>query len=209
MIRYFIVLLLLLFTQFGFAQVGIGTTTPTPGYDLDVNGSLLVQDEFKMTDFPNGTVQNNDYKFLVRLLNSVPPGEVAQLDLTQTLVAPVNVADYVFTNLQSDNVTAVDLQFDADKYIVGLSNFRYVGQEIVKGSGGRIGNFVSRVYVPKNATTWHIEMRNRTRDAANNNTITYYVTLIVYDKNYFKALPAISGDLNGTNSGSALSPAGL
>lgn len=207
MIKNLTLLLFLSCTTFGFSQVGIGTTSPTPGYALDVNGSLLVQDEFKVNNFPDGTLQSNNYKFLVRLPNSVPPGEVAKLDLTQIPVAPVNIADYKFTNLQRDNVTNVDLQFDASKYIVGVANFRYEGQSIPKGANGAIGDFVYRVFVE--GGTWHIEMRNRTLDAAANNTITYSVSLIIYDRKYFKTLAPISVNLNGSNTGAAAAPTEL
>lgn len=83
MIRKTIIVLLLIFVQIGFAQIGIGTTTPTPGYSLDVDGSLLIQDEFKPGAFSNEGITNTDTEFLVRLLNSSPIGEVKRLDLSQ------------------------------------------------------------------------------------------------------------------------------
>jgi hypothetical protein len=205
-----IFLILLFIAQFGYSQVGIGTTEPTPGYSLDVNGSKLVQDEFKVNNYTTRTLNNTDYKLLVRLLNSSPVGKVAYLDLNSVPTAPVNVADYVFTNLQKDNVTAVDLQFDADKYIVGIANLRHVGEHVVKIGGDNIGYFVNRTYVDGVTNTWHIEIRNRTLDSPNDNAVEYHVTLIVYDKAYFKSLPVISYDFGGSaTTGTIPAPAGL
>lgn len=191
------------------AQVGIGTDSPTPGYKLDVAGSLLVQEEFKTTPFSDETAEYQNYKFLTRLLNSEPVGEVARLDLDNVNVAPINVFDYVFENFSYDNVTSVNLQFDADKYVVGLSNFRYEGRNIIKGGDDYliIGNFVSRTYINPDTNTWHIEIRNRTRDTnVERNVVKYSVSLIVYDKRYFRQLPVINKDFRGNSTAEANSP---
>lgn len=206
-----IIIPLLFCIQFAFSQVGIGTDSPTYGYQLDVAGSVLIQEEFKITPFTDENSAYYNFKFLTRLLDSEPIGEVAKLDLSLVKVAPINVFDYVFTNLKLDNVTSVNLQFDADKYVVGLSNFRYEGINIMKGwinnSGYLlIGNFVSRTYVDEDTNTWHIEIRNRGREAAIDDAITYYVTLIVYDKKYFRKLDTIEKDFGGETTGQADSP---
>lgn len=202
------IIIFLLFAQVGFSQIGIGTTKPTPGYELDVDGSLLVQKNFKFKSTSSETTQLSDVEFLHRLLNSEPAGEVARLDLKNAPVGPINVINYTFNNLLSDNVEDVDLQFDASKYIVGLSNFRYEGIPIEKGSNNLdIGNFVTRTFIENG--TWHLEMRNRTRDAAVDNAITYHVTLIVYDRKYFKELPKITVDFQGGTNASTSKPAGI
>lgn len=202
-------LLILFFTQLCVSQVGIGVENPTPGFALEVDGSLLVQKEFKVDALPSGTTPSTSFEFLLRLHNSNPVGEVTKLNLTALPVGPINVANYTFTNLSLDNVTEVNLQFDATKYVVGLSNVRYDGIPILKGGTGYvdIGNFVSRTYIK--GGTWHLEMRNRTKDAATNNGITYHVTLIVYDKKYFKELPPISVNFGGGTTATTTKPVGL
>lgn len=203
----------MLSASFGFAQIGIGTTTPTPGYALDVAGSVLIQDELKLKALPDEITQNAEFKFLMRVLNSEPAGEVGRLDVEQVSVAPINIVNYTFHNLQKDNVSAVNLQFPASKYVVGIANFRYEGQVIKKGGSkaDNIGNFVTRTYVDgPSGGTWHLEIQNRSLDAASDNAITYHVTLIVYDKKYFKQLPSIPANLNGQSVGAAATaPAGL
>lgn len=198
-----------MFAQVGFSQVGIGTNTPTSGFELDVDGSMLVQKNFKFNAVSSGTTQLSSIEFLLRLLNSEPVGEVARLDLKNASVGPINFINYTFKNLFLDNVQDVDLQFDSSKYIVGLSNFRYEGDPIVKGGTGYldIGNFVTRTFIENG--TWHLEMRNRSRDASTSNKITYHVTLIVYDRKYFKELPKITVNFGGGTNATTSKPAGL
>lgn len=199
-------LLLFLITKIGLSQVGIGTDTPTPGYSLDVDGSMLVQENFKVNAYANQSLTDNDNKLLVRIINSTPPGEVAYLDLSTLNIAPVNIADYVFTNLSKDNVNDVNLQFDATKYIVGLANFQHTGEYIPK-SGSNQGHFVARTFI--SGGRWHLEIRNRTLDSPNNNAITYNVSLIVYDRKYFKTLTTISYNFGGNTTATIPAPVGL
>lgn len=194
----------------GFAQVGIGTTNPTLGYWLDVDGDLLIQSDFKVNAFLAEGIQS-DKQFILRRINSIPAGEVVKMDMSSLDIAPINVVNYYFKNVNSDNLRSVNLQYDESKFVVGLSNVRYVGDPIQKGISGNnyllIGNFVFRTFVENNK--WHLEIRNQTRDALASSNIEYYVTLIVYDKKYFKVLPSISTNFQGNTSGSATIPTGL
>lgn len=194
----------------GFAQVGIGTTSPTPGYDLDVDGDLLIQTDFKVNAFPTDVIQS-DEQFILRRINSVPEGEVVKMDMSVLNIAPINVINYAFTNVNLDNLSSVNLQFKADRFVVGLANVRYTGDPILKGISGSnylfIGNFVFRTFVDNN--TWHLEIQNRTRDAAANTNIQYYVTIIVYEKRFFKVLPPITKDFNGATIETVRIPSGL
>jgi len=128
------------------------------------------------------------------------------LDVGFLNVAPINVVDYSFTNIQLDNIRDVDLQYDPNKYIVGVANFRYVGDAIKKIPGGdtySIGHFVVRTFT--SGGTWHLEIRNVDLDLDLNDSIDYYITLIIYDKSYFRHLSPITTNLGGSNTGSASS----
>jgi len=187
-----------------FAQVGIGTINPQA--DLHVNGSLLVQDEFKITpSLPVVNATDENFKLVTRLTNSSPIGEVNILNVDSLNVAPINIVNYEFTNLEGDNMTDVNLQYDTNKYIVGVSNFQYIGDAVRKqtsASANSIGTFVIRTF--EDDGTWHIEIRNRFLDITSG-SVSYKVTLIVYDKSYFKNLPVINTNLNGSNVGTASS----
>lgn len=185
-------------------QVGIGTVTPEA--DLHIGGDLLVRDAFTLGSL--GTVSGTDEDFMLisRSTNSNPVGRITKLDVSQLSVAPVNVINYSFTNLSLDNLRDVNLQYDSSEYIVGVSNFRYLGDPIQKINAGgtkSIGNFVVHTFI--SGGTWHLEIRNQTLDLDPGDTVNYEVTLIVYDKSYFRYLTPITTDLGGNNAGTASS----
>lgn len=180
------------------AQVGIGTTDPQA--DLEVNGNTLVQENLQIGTLPFVQPADANFKLLTRINNSQPKGKVAVLDVDSLEVAPVNVINYKFIDINKDNLRDVNLQFDSNKYIVGLANFRYEGDPIEKVSQS-VGAFVTRTFI--NNEQWHLEIRNRFLDLADGKSVTYYVTLIVYDKSYYRNLPEIVTDLKGQNNGTA------
>lgn len=184
------------------SQVGIGTVTPET--DLHIAGDLLVQEDFNIKPLPSVTIPDEDFKLVTRLTNSNPVGEIAILNVDSLTVAPINVINYEFSNIYRDNLTDVNLQYNADKYVVGVANFRYVGDAIQKQNGGggkTIGTFVLRTFISNNE--WHLEIRNKDLDLENGKSVRYFVTLIVYDKSYYRNLPPIVTDLGGSNTGTA------
>jgi hypothetical protein len=202
--KYIIAMLTIIQVLITNAQVGIGTDNPQA--DLHVAGDLLVQDAFEIGTL--GTISPTDkgFNLIARVKNSTPVGEIAVLNLNTLDVGPINVINYHFSNLNLDNVTDADLQFDANKYVVSISNFRYVGDAIKKvpsGSSNSIGNFVVNTFT--SGGTWHLEIRNRTLDLDVGDFIEYYVTLTIFDKSYFKNLTPITTDMGGSNTGTASS----
>lgn len=207
--KIFTLIAVFCFVQGAFSQVGIGTTDPQAV--LDINGSLLIQTGFKLGTLPTVKSTDEDFKLLTRRNNSTPEGEITVLDVKELKVAPINVVNYNFHTLDGDNLTNVNLQYDANKYIVGVANFRYTGDAIPKvvtpnGSVTSIGAFVVRAFVESGK--WRLEIRNRFLDLQPNppNGIEYHVTLIIYDKSYFRNLDVIITDLGGSNTGAAAAP---
>ncbi|MBT8256243.1 MAG: hypothetical protein KJO23_06865 [Bacteroidia bacterium] len=186
------------------AQVGIGTTNPQA--DLHVGGDILVQEGFKVNNLNTVDPTDEDFMLVSRVTNSSPVGEIKVLNVGNVAVAPVNTIDMHFTNISLDNLSDVDLQYDTSKYIVSVANFRYVGDPIKKvpiNSSMSIGNFVVNVF--ESGGTWHLEIRNRSLDLNAGDSLDYYVTLVVYNKAYFRNLSSINTDLGGNNTGSASS----
>ncbi len=202
--NYISLLVLLLSTYLVQAQVGIGTTTPET--DLHVAGDMLVQDSFSTGSLGVVSGTDEDFKLITRSTSSDPVGEIAVLDVNALSVAPVNVVNYTFTNISLDNLTDLDLQYDDSKYVVGVANFQYLGDAIKKVNSPdtkSIGNFVVRTFT--SGGTWHLEIRNRTLDLEAEDSVTYKVTLIIYDKSYYRNLTPITSDLGGSNTGVASS----
>ena len=186
------------------AQVGIGTTTPLA--DLHVAGDVLFTDKLKVGDLPAVTLPDEGFKLLTRVTNSTPVGEVKILDVTALKVAPINVINYDLTNISLDNLTDLDLLYDETKYVLAVANFQYLGDAIKKvpfSRGISIGNFVVNLFI--SGGTWHLEIRNRSLDLDAGDSLTYSVTLVVYDKSYYRNLTPIVTNLGGSNSGNASS----
>lgn len=191
-------------TSFSFAQVGIGTLVPET--DLHVAGPMLVQEEFTVSTLPTVTATDEDFKLLTRISNADPQGEITELDVDSLTVAPINVVDYKFRQVYLDNLSDVNLQYDANRYVVGVANFRYIGDPVKKipvNATTSIGAFVIRTFISNGQ--WHLEIRNRFLDLNPGDSLEYYVTLIVYDKSYYRNMPPIITNLGGSNRGTASS----
>ena len=203
-------LLLLLFLSASLhAQVGINRIDPQA--DLHVGGSMLVQNLLKVTNLPTVTATDKDFKLIARKKVGTPIGELKLLDTDVLSVAPVNVINYEFTNVNLDDISDLNLQYNTSKYIVAVTNFRYEGDAIKKvtvaatgnPSAESIGNFVVNTF--ESGGTWHLEIRNRTLNLDISDSLTYYVSLVVYDKSYYRNLAVIVTDLGGSNTGAASS----
>ncbi|WP_035336934.1 hypothetical protein [Dokdonia sp. PRO95] len=198
-------LLLILFSSLAHAQVGIGTTNPQA--DLHIAGDLLVQDAFKTAELGTVSAAEEDFELVTHITTSNPPGLVTKLDVSEVSAAPINVVNYTFSNLEGDNLTDVDLQFKTDKYIVAVANFQYIGDGVSKTTVNptvrSMGTFVIRTF--ESGDSWHLEIGNRELDPVAGGTVTYKVTLVVYDKSYYRELPQIITNLGSSNSGTASS----
>lgn len=211
--RIFLVLVLIISAK-SLAQVGIGTTQPET--DLHVAGSTLIQDEFETNQL--GSTNNNDvdFKLITRLTNSNPVGEINRLNVDNLTVAPINIKKYRFYNLVGDNLEDIDISFEADRYLIAISNFRYIGDPIAKQAVQNhnrptMGNFITRVFTAPSLTgsgveTWHLQIQNTFLDPDPDAEIEYEITLIIYDRSYYRALPPIQTNLGGSNTGSVAAP---
>ncbi len=186
------------------AQVGLGTTNPET--DFHVIGNVLIQTEISRESLITVDPLEEDFKLVTRSTNSEPVGELSILNVESLSVAPINTIDYHISNISLDNVTDLDLQYHASKYVVAVSNFRYVGdaiKKLVQPGDDEVGHFVVHTYT--NNGTWHLEIRNRTLDLDPGDSLEYYVTLVVYNKSYYRHLTPIVTELNGNNTGTASS----
>lgn len=200
-------LLLMLLTTTCFAQVGIGTVNPEA--DLHVAGDVIIQEELELGVLPSVTNTDEDFKLLTRQTNSSPiVGEITRLDVDELTVAPINIFKHLFYNLRYDNIVDLNLSFETSKYIVGIADFRYIGDPVNKvmlnNRDDSIGAFVVRTF--QSGGTWHLEIRNRFLNTTNQTNAVYYeVTFIVYDTSFYRQLPTITTNLNGSNTGTASS----
>lgn len=199
-----LIIFIALIPSIAFCQVGIGTDQPQA--DLHIAGELLVQDTFTISPLPSVNMMDENFKLLTRTTNSELQGEITLLDVDSLTVAPINVVNYSFSNIRLDNLRDVNLQYDADRYVVGIANLRYLGDAIKKlpvNSTTTIGTFVMRTFISNGQ--WHMEIRNKNLDLDEGDSLQYLVTLIVYDKSYYRYLEPIITNLGGSNTGTASS----
>lgn len=188
--------------QMALAQIGIGTNHPTA--QLHVAGDMLISKSIKTAVLQTVQPQDEDFKLIARTTTGETVGELKVLDVNALNVAPVNVVNYHFTNIHLDNVQDVNLQYDTSKYIIGIANFRQTGDAVKKipvNETFSIGNFVVRTF--EEGGTWHLEIRNQSLDLDASKSVEYFVSLIVYNKSYFRHLAPIATNLNGKNKGTA------
>ncbi len=76
-------------------------------------------------------------------------------------------------------------------------------QKLILSGDDGFGNFVLRVF--ESDGEWHLEIGNRYLDPEEGGTVEYQLTLIIYDKSYYRKLDPIFTDMNGSNTGVASS----
>lgn len=192
-------IIVLLSAGFCFGQAGIGTENPQA--PLHIAGDLLVQDSFKVTNIGVVNQTDQDFKLVTRMLTSTPLGELTVLDVSVLDNAPINVFTYEFTNLSSDDLTDVNLQFNASNYVVGIADLRQTSGHVTKtnfsATRKSIGQFVARTFI--SGGTWHLEIGNRILNAPSNVPVSYTVTIIVYGRLFFRQLPPITSSMGSVN----------
>ena len=201
MLKTYLLITTLITFQTLFSQVGIGTTNPTEM--LDIKGDLLITDKIKINSLPSISPNDEGFKLLVRQNNSNIVGLIKKLTPNDLDVVPMRMQNYKITNIKRDDVKNIDLQLDANKYIVSISNFKWIGKGLQKKANFKksSGLFEYRVFQENN--TWHLVIRNKYLDTKPSDKIEYEISLIIYQKRFFKHLPKITETMNGNQTATA------
>jgi len=200
------ILALLLFSQMGFGQVGIGTNTPTE--KLEVVGDVLLTGTLETKKIPTIGTDVENFKFLARVTNSSPVGLIKQLNTDNIDITPIRRQKYKFTNLSGDNIVAVNLNLAIDDYIIILTDFKWIGPGLEKAGNNndKFKNFKIKFTetggIPNN---WQLELQNPFNEPfAGSDSIEYEVTLVIYQKAFFKDMGKVIENNGNSYSGSAI-----
>jgi len=189
--------------QYTYAQVGIGTVTPTE--ELEVVGDVLLTSTVETKLITKAAPAEDDFKFLARVNNSSPVGLIKLLESDNINVTPIRMQKYHFFGLRKDNVIDVDLGLDKSTYIVNVADFQWVGPGVEKRIGDATkpdstGSFELNV-AKQSGPNWHLKIQHKKLDPVDPGVVEYYVTLYIYQAAYFKRMPPVAVEFGGTNSG--------
>jgi len=199
-----IFILVLLYSQMGFGQVGIGTSNPTE--QLDVVGDVLLTGTLETNTIPAIGNSEVDFKFLARVTNSSPVGLIKQLNTDNIYITPIRRQKYKFTNLSGDDIVAVDLNLAVDNYIIILTDFKWLGPGLEKAGNNndKFRDFTIK-FTETASGTWQLTLRNLFNNPFSGSTpIEYEVTLVIYQKAFFKDMGKVSEDNGNSYTGSAV-----
>ena len=211
--KNFLFIISLLFSGLSFAQVGIGTQTPTE--KLQVAGSMAIGQS--VTIDPTAYV-NNPSGFTILgtdPLSNTVGGEVLSVE---TLYTPLIVQPYSVSNIYRDDLNDVNLNIPTDKYFITIANFEAIPSAGNNGiyspiatpeSNTNRGHFIIRVF--ESGQNWHVNIGYPTLDTQNTtDRYTYNFDIIIYSKRFYKNLGTINVDFNGSNNASATAaPSGI
>ncbi|WP_435523337.1 hypothetical protein [Chryseobacterium indoltheticum] len=114
----------MIFATKTYAQVGIGTTTPTE--KLEVVGTVAVGtsvtvDPINYVSHPLGfTIVGTDPQ------SATVNGKIVAVE---TLYTPITIQPYTITNIYRDDINDLNLNIPADRYFITIANF-----EVIPGS---------------------------------------------------------------------------
>lgn len=195
---------ILIFLQ-GFTLMGqVGINNPNPNATLDVNGSVLVQKNLFLEN-PHAFSIIRGSKMLIQKTND----QIVQYDIEKSKYGPINYAQFVFRNTNTQGLQDYDTKISADDYLVTVQGFYFLIAGTTntnvtvrnEDNNNFIEGFQMYAYVHPIKNTWHI------RGFVNNSTFRYngveiaidlYMNLIIF-RNGFIAKPLSNITVNMGN----------
>ncbi|WP_027377723.1 hypothetical protein [Kaistella palustris] len=202
--------LVVLCSAAGYAQVGIGTTTPRDA--LDVVGNILLEN-YLILD--NTVAATGDYRLLVRSTESSPVGEVKRLDVDVRNVGPINKYSVQIQNVNKLSVVELSTNLEVSKYYLGLAEGVFSGATIMSASNYNgdpvYGTYFTAVKEKNGKYVISLNFNNATTSGTNSNG-NWDLSFIVFEKTLVKDWGNYTGSVTQANSYSGVStntPIGL
>jgi len=154
--KNFLYILMISSVQMVFAQVGIGTTSPTE--TLQVAGNAKLSGELTLENPGEFATNVGNYK---RYLVVNTSGEVKRYRTGnvpgKAKYSPINIATYKLNNISSSGLTDFDTKIPADKYIVSIHSYEFADSNTIFNSltpDDRVNGIVYRAF--RSGGTWHL-----------------------------------------------------
>lgn len=198
-----IVFFLFVTNLFLHSQVGIGTTTPSEM--LEIVGSTAVGTSVTL----DPTVyMNNPSGFTI--VGTDPQSNIVngKILAVETLYTPLIIQPYSINNIYRDDLTDLNLNIPTENFFVTIANFEAIPST---GNLGLHTTTFNKGHIQIEAfqlnNMWHIRIGYPTLNTLNTTErYTYNFDIILYSKRFYKNLGSVTYDLQGSNSGSAVTP---
>lgn len=196
------------------AQVGINN--PNPQAALDVIGNVIVRENLFLED-PGASDEIRGSKLLIQKTDS----EIVKYDLEKSKYGPINYAQFIFQNTNTNGLYNYDTKISASEYIVTVQGFYF----LIAGTTNTnvtvestvdnnfIEGFQFYAYIDESTKTWHIKgfVNNSTFQLNGvNKSIDLYVNLIIFRNGFIaKPLDAIIVDMGDNETLTIAAPSGF
>ncbi len=213
--KYLLILFFFILCVSSRAQVGINTQTPST--ELDVQGSVKIDEKLYLEN-PGNSTQIRGSKLLIQKIDE----EIIEYDINQSKYGPINYAQFIFRETSTNGLRNYDTKISTQDYIVTLQGYYFTAENndtnvLLRSNENE--NFIEgyQFYAyPNPATeTWFIRafVNNSTfRSGAgyNENPVDIFLNIIIYRNGFIaKRVAPISVNLNNTETGIAPLPAGF
>jgi hypothetical protein len=182
------------------SQEEFGTTAM--GINSHETGLISEQKLFASNSSISIDSQTDNFTLISHTKKANSNSKISVLGTSAYSNAPVNIVDYQFINVPLGTLNDIDLQYDSKNYVVGVANFKYIGEAFncdETASNRESDNFVARTFI--SSGSWHLEIQNKARKLSGEKLMDYEVTLIIYNKSSFRNKATINTDLEGLSNG--------
>lgn len=206
--------IIFVFSQ-SWGQVGINT--PNPSTDLDVQGSVKIDEKLYLEN-PGNNNQIRGSKLLIQKVDK----EIIEYDINQSKYGPINYAQFIFRQTSTHGLQDYDTKINTEDYIVTLQGYYFTAQNnntnvLLKSNVNEnyIEGYQFYAYPNPTTKTWFIRafVNNSTFRSGTNyneNPVDIFLNIIIYRNGFIaKTVNPISVNMNNSETGIAPLPDGF
>jgi len=196
-------------------QVGINTHTPST--ELDVQGSVKIDEKLYLEN-PGNSTQIRGSKLLIQKTDK----EIIEYDINQSKYGPINYAQFIFRETSTNGLRSYDTKISTKNYIVTLQGYYFTAENnntnvLLKSNenDNYIEGYQFYAYPNPATETWFIRaiVNNstfRSGGGYNENPVDIFLNIIIYRNGFIaKTIDPVFVDLNNSETGTAPLPLGF